>query len=443
MTVKIMKNGMPFIDADGLPSLDQKRFYVNGYDSATDTYPGAKNIALVSGTVAGQPGVYEVTAQECFAPEDGATQAYAYIAQGPIHTEPAGHVHLYSNVASAGMIFGTVPAYESLANAEGCTNCHGAPYAKHGYREAVVSNLGDFAACMACHYSDRTGSHQDWQQMVDDPVAWGNGDDADIPAYAYTANVMNDTHMSHAMEFPYPQSMGNCVTCHEGKIAVVTDGANFTAVTCKSCHPVQSTPEEYVQSKRAPALEDIWAGGHDIDLNCAGCHGAGIGGTFADIHNGYDEEIYDATGARYADLYTADITGLSMADGKVDIKFTANTALMTEPQVLVSFYGYDTKQFIVSSHTRDADRNRLGEYTIGGSSPYFAEEADSAQGDWHVTYDTTALPVDIQDMIANGEIRRLEVSIRPTVAIDGLTWMTVIHPNPTLWPPIWCLQLWI
>ncbi len=49
---------------------------------------------------------------------------------------------------------------------------------------------------------------------------------------------MNDVHMSHAMEFPYPQSMANCVTCHEGKLDTVLADANFTVATCKSCHPV-------------------------------------------------------------------------------------------------------------------------------------------------------------------------------------------------------------
>ncbi len=49
---------------------------------------------------------------------------------------------------------------------------------------------------------------------------------------------MNDVHMSHAMEFPYPQSMSSCVTCHEGKLDTVLADANFTVATCKSCHPV-------------------------------------------------------------------------------------------------------------------------------------------------------------------------------------------------------------
>jgi hypothetical protein len=43
---------------------------------------------------------------------------------------------------------------------------------------------------------------------------------------------MNDVHMSHAMEFPYPQSMSNCVTCHEGKLDKILTDANFKISTC-------------------------------------------------------------------------------------------------------------------------------------------------------------------------------------------------------------------
>jgi len=426
MTVSIMKDGLPFIDTDGLPALNQKRFYVQGYDSATGTYPGAMNKALSNPVaVPGQPGVYQVTATGVsFAPEKSDAEGYAYVAQGPLETEG---MTLYGDVSNAGISFGDADEYESVANVEGCEKCHGAPYMKHGYRAAAVENLPAFAACKTCHYDDRNGNHQDWQQMVDDPVAWGNGDSAKIPEYAYIANVMNDTHMSHAMEFPYPMSMSNCTTCHEGKMAAVTDDDYFTGATCKSCHPVQSTPEQYVQANRAPAMDDIWEEAgfdfHNIDMDCNGCHAAG---TFAAIHNGYDSEIYAANGDRYSELYTATITSVSMADGKVDIRFTSNTALMTAPSVLVSFYGYDTKQFIVSSHSRDADRNRLGEFTIGDTSPYFTEEADSVQGNWHVTLDTNAYSEDlgIQEKIANGIIRRLEVSIRPTVEVDDVTLAT-------------------
>ncbi|MGA9575309.1 MAG: hypothetical protein WBS20_15320, partial [Lysobacterales bacterium] len=432
MTVSVKKNGAPF--TDGLASLDQHSFYVQGYDSASRSFPNAmnKSLSYTTATMV-SPGVYTLKATGVsYAPEKSNAFAYGYIAKDRLDTTTAGHYNLYDNMVSAGVAFGDADEYDSYANVEGCEKCHGTPYRKHGYREAVVAGLPTFSACKACHMDDRAGGHADWQQIVDDPVAWGNGDDASAnPQYDYTRRVMNDVHMSHAMEFPYPQSMSNCTTCHEGKMDKVTAGEFFTAETCKSCHGIKSRPDEYnsltFYAKRAPSMEDVWADAgvswHDISDNCASCHANGVGPSFSELHTGYDSKIYAANGDRYSELYTAEITGVSWAGGKVDIRFTANTTLMTEPTVLVSYYGYDTKQFIVSSHSRDADRNRLGEFTIGGSSPYFTEAADSVQGNWHVTLDTSAYAADlgIQDKIASGVIRRLEVSVQPTVDIDGVT----------------------
>jgi OmcA/MtrC family decaheme c-type cytochrome len=330
--------------------------------------------------------------------------------------------------------FGNADEYDSYANVEGCEKCHGSPYMKHGYRAAAVNGLPTFSACKACHMDDRAGGHEDWQQIVDDPVAWGNGDSAKLPKYAYTRRIMNDVHMSHAMEFPYPMSMSNCSTCHEGQIDKITADKFFNAETCKSCHGIQARPPEYdngdepgglaFYEKRAPSMETIWenrgVGFHDIEAqaNCSSCHAGG----FPEFHNGYDSQIYDADGNRYADLYQADITSLSMTDGLLDIKFTSNTDLMTAPQVYVSFYGYGAKQFLVASHTRD-DNNQRMEYTIGSDHPLFSEEADSAQGNWHVVLDTTAYASDptLAEMIEDGKIERLEVSIRPTVQVGGMT----------------------
>jgi len=243
---------------------------------------------------------------------------------------------------------------------------------------------------------------------------------------------MNDVHMSHAMEFPYPQKMSNCTTCHEGHMAEITADKFFVIETCKSCHGIQPRGDyddlAFYETK-APSMETIWeeegvSALHSVGANCLGCHSstAGIGPTFAALHNGYDPEIYNASGEKYSEMYTAEITGVSMADGKVDIKFTGNTDLMTAPQVLVSFYGYDTKQMLVASHSRDGNSNRM-EKTIGTDNPLFTEEADSAQGNWHIVLDTTAYAVEptIQDLIDDGAIKRLEVSVRPTVVIGGQT----------------------
>ena len=49
----------------------------------------------------------------------------------------------------------------------------------------------------------------------------GQADAEQEKQYAYKTTLMNDVHMSHAMEFPYPQSMSSCVTCHAGKLDTV------------------------------------------------------------------------------------------------------------------------------------------------------------------------------------------------------------------------------
>lgn len=175
MTFKLTKDGMPYVDADGLPGLQQKRFYVQGYDSATRSFPNALNKALSNPVaVAGQPGTYKVSATGVsYAPEKSNAEAYGYVAQGVLATEG---MTLYGDVDNAGKSFGNVSSYDSYANVEGCELCHGTPYRKHGYRAAAVNGLPDFAACKVCHMDDRAGGHQLWQQIVDDPVAWGNGD---------------------------------------------------------------------------------------------------------------------------------------------------------------------------------------------------------------------------------------------------------------------------
>ena len=69
---------------------------------------------------------------------------------------------------------------------------------------------------------------------------------------------MNDVHMSHAMEFPYPQSMANCVTCHAGKLDTVLADTNFTITTCRSCHPVTGAKAEAAEVKTRPMTPPSW-----------------------------------------------------------------------------------------------------------------------------------------------------------------------------------------
>ncbi len=432
MTFTIKKNGAAYLDADGLPSLKQKRFYAVTYNSATRMFDNSKSF---SNPVALGNGQYSVTATGItYAPESSNGLVYAYIADGILDTEG---MTLYGDVSNAGNASGDVATYESAANVSGCEKCHGTPYMKHGYRAAAVAGLPDFAACKTCHYDTRNGGHQDWQILVDNPARYaqihaGDALTAEEKAqYAYTANVMNDVHMSHAMEFPYPQSMSNCATCHEGKLDTVLANTNFNGKTCKSCHPVTG-PAEGTDPHRAPALKTIMSssihGSMDLNTtNCTMCHRAGgAAAGFREIHTGYDKVIYTASGQKYSEAITVTIDSASMAGTILTIKFSAAESpdlagldvANIVPTVLVGLYGYDTKDFIVGPHERDADRNRLLEFVVDGTTtnPRFTT-VSAAGGSWEVTVDLT----EWADMIADGTVKRAEIAVMPALEnADGV-----------------------
>jgi OmcA/MtrC family decaheme c-type cytochrome len=469
LDISITQDGQPFVDGDGLPSLEQKRFYMVQYDSAAGEYlNGNQRLrTIVAGAL---PGDYVVTQSGMpFAPEgpwdppfDGA-HVYGYIAQGVLLEHEGGtgaelpegtHVHLYDDVANAALAFGTADAadpnaYESTANVAGCEKCHGVPYLKHGFRDPIVADLPDFASCKSCHYDDRDGGHEDWQYMVDEPLNWATAARPESTVemkYAYKARIMNDVHMAHGMEFPYPQSMSTCNTCHEGKLDDVLANTNFTPETCKSCHPVQGRDawpayeladgteidaEEYAQPHRAPPLEFLWTEAgvdaiHNIDLDCQACHGAGVSRAFNEYHTGYDVTIYNAAGERYADLFSVSIDNISLDGDEMTIEYSASDAAIV-PELLVSFYGWDSKNYIVPSHARDGtDRcidfrgNPNGcdlEIAPGGTNPVFTSLEEVAAGSWVATLDMTqwidGQPGFIPDLIADGTIKKAEVTITP------------------------------
>jgi OmcA/MtrC family decaheme c-type cytochrome len=483
----IAENGAPYVDAAGLPGLDQKRFYMVQYDSVTGQYlQGNQRLRennVLPGAAAGD---YILTQTGMpFAPELSDAHVYGYIADGGLFSVDHGpgseipegsHVHLYDNVANAALAFGTAAvtdaaAYESLANVSGCENCHGQPYLKHGFRAAEVAGLPDFAACKSCHYDDRNGGHEEWQYMVDDPINWATAGlpEAEVEAtYAYKASVMNDTHMSHAMEFPYPQSASNCSTCHAGKLVEVLDDSNFTAETCKSCHAIQgidawpktydaagdeilsgggnSIPGKYYQGNRAPAFDYLWQKDADLTFHdsviastapdaCTFCHGAaGIAGGLSTYHTGYDPTIYDDTGTKYADLNTVSIDQITRSGDTLTVNFSSNNTDIV-PELYVSFYGWDSKHFLVGSHERDSNSACSGfrpgckmeyvpESSGGGTNPLFTEDPASAPGAWMVTLDMAALQLTKTDvlptLIANGDITKAEVTIAPELEIGGI-----------------------
>ena len=308
--------------------------------------------------------------------------------------------------------------YVSAANNDGCEKCHTDPYLKHGniYGQVNGDPATDFLTCKVCHLDNGEGGHLEWQLLVDDPVKaveWlGSDEDLSIftpeqlELYAYKTTLMNDVHMSHAMEFPYPQSMANCVTCHEGKLDVVLSDANFTVATCKSCHAVTGAVaegEEPAYDTTEFALTTILPEGHDLTSDCASCHSeGGVAPVFSKIHTGYNKAIFTADGTKYSEAVTVTIDSASFADNKITFAFSAATELegidveSIVPTVMVGMYGWDTKDFIIGPHERLTDDNNDGEissssgdsraleYEVGAEHPR-ASTVSAGGGSWEVT----------------------------------------------------------
>ena len=153
-------------------------------------------------------------------------------------------VNSFGHVAEAKYPFATMMKtgtvanvdYVSQANSSACEGCHTTPFLKHAYiygevNDGTNNDGNDFYVCKTCHLDQRNGGHPDWQILKDDPARY-----AEIAAgspltpeeeakYAYKTRLMNDVHMSHNMEFPYPQgNLFNCDTCHAGKLDPAAGG---------------------------------------------------------------------------------------------------------------------------------------------------------------------------------------------------------------------------
>ncbi|MBU0553694.1 hypothetical protein KJ940_19640, partial [Myxococcota bacterium] len=421
VTFSITKGGAPFIDANGLPNLKQKR--VMGIALVNGLFVNPLSFGTFTAT--GTPGQYTaINEGAAYALEQTDGAVYAYVGDTILNTEG---MTLYDNVANAALTFNGFDqgaAGTSKATVAGCEKCHGAPYMKHGYRAAAVEGLPDFVACKFCHYDTRNGGHVDWQILVDDPLRYVGLSETPLTAeertqYAYIANVMNDTHMSHAMEFPYPQSMANCSTCHEGKLDMILTDENFNIATCKSCHPVNGS-EEYGTSDLALINILPTSPNHTLEMNCAACHTTnGMAPPFNQIHTGYDKVIYAAPGVKYAEWFTASIDEAEFADNLLTMTFSVNehadstselNAADIIPTLMVGLYGYDTKDYIVGPHGRDADRNRLLELVVDGVStnPRFTVES-AAGGSWTITADLSMWA----EMIETGIVKRVEIAVMP------------------------------
>ena len=341
---------------------------------------------------------------------------------------------------------GTGVDYVSAANNDGCVNCHTDPYLKHGYIYGQVDGdpATDFYTCKACHMDNGEGGHFEWQLLVTDPALAQQYLAGEVELteeqqaqFAYNTSLMNDVHMSHAMEFPYPQSMANCATCHEGKLDTILTDANFTVSTCKSCHPV--TTVEGIETP-APALSTIVPetvhGSMDLNTtDCTTCHGEGkLAPAFNQIHTGYDNVIYTADGQKYSEAITVTVDSATFDGSMLDFTFSAvgspdleaiDTTTIT-PTVMVGLYGYDTKDFIIGPHERLFDDNGDGtidnsdqrtlEYEVGTEHPRFTT-VSAGDGTWEVTADLSTWT----DMIGDGTVKRVEIAVMPElVNADGV-----------------------
>jgi OmcA/MtrC family decaheme c-type cytochrome len=349
--------------------------------------------------------------------------------------------------------------YVSAANAAGCEKCHTVPYLKHGYIYGEVDHdpATDFYTCKACHIDNVDGGHFIWQVLVSDQtlagdlfaswVAEGRPDKdleeymtpAEQTTYAYKRRLMNDVHMSHAMEFAYPQSMSNCATCHEGKLTQLLTAANFTPETCKSCHPVTGPGKSGEQ--QPPSLQSLWVAKgveafHTIGGTCSdttSCHADGSGRAFSDLHTGYNDLIYaDAAGTKFADAITVSIDNATLVGTDLTIGISASGAAGVldsadiTPAVLVGLYGYDTKDFIVNGHDRwdsncngttsrgDGDQP-IGEYVVGAEvagcpNPYWTlVSGGPGAGPWVITAHLATW----SGMIDNNVVKRVEIAVLP------------------------------
>ncbi len=492
VTFTVKKSGAAYdITKAGKTSYNAVQFLNGAFDYTTAASFGKPVATATAGqyTVTAAAAKYDILA--------AGTNAFVYfyvVASPPLYY-PDGNYYLSSDVASVAQVFGTIN-YTSTANVSACENCHGVPYQKHGYRQAKVAGLPDFVSCKACHTDNRPGNDTGWQCLVETPAAAAAGTCNTTTQFTsgywtYQAKLMNDVHMSHSMEFEYPQSMANCATCHSGKLDQVLADANMKFTTCKSCHPVTST--NTVFGERPPPLNPAGTppavlpayhtitrasdgtgtvSGHD----CNYCHNDqansydpvthtvtywtpadpqyadGKGPTFCfdpptcsstayvplfkEIHTGYNSEIYaDNQGTRYTDAFTSAVATASVASNVLTF-----TATVTQNNAgLSGFTSASVKpQFYVipfGYDTKDFIQNSVNCNTTGTCTGWtFSPSTVGNTTTWTVTYDLTkaggtgGYPT-WTSQIANGAIKRLQIGFKPI--LKDATGLTVAQNAPT------------
>ena len=359
---------------------------------------------------------------------------------------------------------GTVD-YVSAASVAGCEKCHTVPYLKHGFIYGRIGgvagdNTTDFYTCKGCHNDNGDGGHQIWQLLVDNPQRAASFEAAgetgltvaETAKYAYKKRLMNDVHMSHAMEFAYPQSMTNCATCHEGsRLANTLTDNNFVIETCKSCHPVTGGTDLPNASggftvdtrtvnpllKQAPALASILPAGIGAHASpfttaCNVCHKdpatGGIAPVFSAIHTGYDKLIYGVAGTKYATAIKTTIDNVFYVDNTNTLTFgfsatgtlgaggqAASSANMV-PSVLVGLYGFDTKDYLFGPHeTEGSPSKRLLEFSTATPAPTNNSTRITVVKGTGASWNVTANLSTWKPWIDNNSIKRVEVAVLPTL----------------------------
>ncbi|MBW6504119.1 hypothetical protein K0B90_07585 [bacterium] len=370
---------------------------------------------------------------------------------------------------AAFLTLGTVD-YASAANVEGCEKCHTVPFLKHGYIYGRVNDdpATDMYTCKACHLDNGDGGHFVWQLLVDDTEKaaeyWAMAkatpstsdgvetfmDNTEKAKYAYKTRLINDVHMSHAMEFEYPQSMATCNTCHGGKLDKILTDNNFVVETCKSCHAVTGSA---ASEKPQPALADILPASHFTSgvvtrAICSTCHTPASGlSRFTDFHTGYDKKIYGTdNGVKYSSAIVVTIDNASFDNtNKLTFSLSATgdlgglSATAIKPTVMVGLYGWDTKDFLFGPHERSIDSSRDLEYAVGATHPRFTFDNTVPAGTWKVTADLS----NWADNIAAGNVKRVEIAVMPAlrnadnviVALDAPS-RTFVLGSQTLQPSV-------
>lgn len=191
---------------------------------------------------------------------------------------------------------------------ESCLTCHSDFIWQYGTNKATNayhhgSTPKGAESCIVCHSRYDSGSGKNFMKYVH-----GIHSSGEAEAGYKTVN-------SKSFSVHYPQSLANCVTCHnsDDSLEAATDDSQFTYEVCMTCHDGWSSFDDL------PSAIDHTAYG--TATTCTTCHSnaAGIAPTFADLHTGVEK-------ARTHNIvyYTPEIT-VDTANSKISVVWGAFT----------------------------------------------------------------------------------------------------------------------